>query len=153
MIYEKTELNFLERDCELQFGEKDGARIFRRASKLYAELVVTTDYKNNPLLERQLKGLVYPVIAYYKTLLAEGYRESNALGLVRTETEKAAKKQRRDPARAAAQAFSVSCLPPQHQKFYGIQVSCRGMALHRTENKGRQDRVSGEAVPVLRRDA
>lgn len=91
MIYEKTELNFLERDCELQFGEKDGARIFRRASKLYAELVVTTDYKNNPLLERQLKGLVYPVIAYYKTLLAEGYRESNALGLVRTETEKAAK--------------------------------------------------------------
>lgn len=91
MVYEKTELNFLERDCILQFGEKGGARIFRRASKLYAELVVTTDYKNDRLLEKQLKGLVYPVIAYYKTLLAEGYREANALGLVRTEVEKAAK--------------------------------------------------------------
>ena len=62
MVYEKTELNFLERDCILQFGEKGGARIFRRASKLYAELVVTTDYKNDRLLEKQLKGLVYPVI-------------------------------------------------------------------------------------------
>ena len=91
MIYEKTELNFLERDCLLQFGEKEGAKIFGRASKLYAELIVTTDYKNDPLYERQLKGLVYPVIAYYKTLLSVGYREPNALGLVRTEVEKAAK--------------------------------------------------------------
>ena len=91
MVYEKTELNFLERDCLLQFGDKDGARIFRRASKLYAELVVTTDYGKDAALEKQLKGLVYPVIAYYKTLLAEGYREPNALGLVRTEVDKAAK--------------------------------------------------------------
>ena len=91
MTYEKTELNFLERDCILQFGEKDGAKIFRRAAKLYAELVVTTDYRKDELLERQLKRLVYPVIAYYKTLLAEGYREPNALGLVRNEVEKAAK--------------------------------------------------------------
>ena len=91
MTYDKTELNFLQRDCEMQFGEKDGGRIFRRASKLYAELVVTTDYKNDAALQKQLKGLVYPVIAYYKTLLAEGYREPNALGLVRRETEKAAK--------------------------------------------------------------
>ena len=91
MEYGKTELNFLERDCNLQFGEEQGGKIFRRAAKLYAELVVTTDYRNDEALKRQLKGLVYPVIAYYKTLLAEGYREPAALGLVRTETEKAAK--------------------------------------------------------------
>ena len=33
---------------------------------------------------------MYPVIAYYKTLLAFGYRTDAALGLVRNETEKAA---------------------------------------------------------------
>lgn len=91
MEYDKTELHFLQRDCELQFGEEHGGEIFRRAAKLYAELVVTTDYRNDEALKRQLKGIVYPVIAYYKTLLAEGYREPAALGLVRTEVEKAAK--------------------------------------------------------------
>ena len=90
MTYDKTELNFLERDCGLQFGEERGAKIFRRAAKLYGELVVTTDYKNDDALKKQLKGLVYPVIAYYKTLLAFGYKTAPALGLVRNETEKAA---------------------------------------------------------------
>ena len=71
MEYGKTELNFLERDCNLQFGEEQGGKIFRRAAKLYAELVVTTDYRNDEALKRQLKGLVYPEISYYKTLLAE----------------------------------------------------------------------------------
>lgn len=91
MDYQNTELHFLERDCALQFGEKKGAKIFRRAAKLYAELSVTTDYKNSPLLERQLKMLVYPVIAYYKTLLAEGVREPEAVAFVRAAAEKAAK--------------------------------------------------------------
>lgn len=91
MTYDKTELNFLERDCGLQFGEERGAKIFRRAAKLYGELVVTTDYKNDDALKKQLKGLVYPVIAYYKTLLAEGVREPEALEYVREEVKKAAK--------------------------------------------------------------
>ncbi len=91
MNYEKTELYFLQKDVLRHFGDAEGEKIFNRASKLYAELVVTTDYKNSVTLERQLKRLVYPVIAFYKTLLAFGYKIPNALGIVRTETEKAAR--------------------------------------------------------------
>ncbi len=91
MNYEKTELYFLQKDVLRHFGDADGQKIFNRAAKLYAELVVTTDYHNSVTLERQLKRLVYPVIAFYKTLLAFGYKIPNALGIVRTETEKAAK--------------------------------------------------------------
>lgn len=90
MNYDKTELNFLEKDVLKAFGDKDGQQIFARASKLYAELCVTTDYQKSPTYERQLRMLVYPVIAYYKTLLAFGYKTASALGLVRNETEKAA---------------------------------------------------------------
>ncbi len=90
MEFKDSELHFLEHDLILRFGEEEGRRIFNRSMKLYAELVVTTDYKGSPTLEKQLKKLVYPVIAYYKTLLAYGYRQSAALGLVRYETEKAA---------------------------------------------------------------
>ena len=31
MTYDKTELNFLQRDCEMQFGEKDGEKYRRHA--------------------------------------------------------------------------------------------------------------------------
>lgn len=90
MNYEDTDLYFLQRDAQRAFGDEEGNKIFRRAAKLYAELVCTTDYQNSPTYESQLKRLVYPVIAYYKTLLAFGYRTDAALGLVRNETEKAA---------------------------------------------------------------
>lgn len=90
MNYEKTDLYFLQRDCLLRFGEEEGEKIYGRASKLYAELVVTTDYKNSEANKRQLKKLIFPVIAYYKTLRFFGYKEGAALGLVRSETEKAA---------------------------------------------------------------
>lgn len=89
--YEDTDLYFLKRDALRAFGEEEGIRIYQRSSKLYAELVVTTDYQNSATLEFQLKRLVYPVIAYYKTLIAFGYRTDAALGLVRNETEKAAR--------------------------------------------------------------
>ena len=90
MNYEDTDLYFLQRDAQRAFGDEEGNKIFRRAAKLYAELVCTTDYQNSQTYESQLKRLVYPVIAYYKTLLAFGYRTNAALGLVRNETEKAA---------------------------------------------------------------
>lgn len=90
MNYDKTELNFLEKDVQRAFGEEEGGKIFARASKLYAELAVTTDYQKSATYERQLRKLIYPVIAYYKTLLAFGYKTESALGLVRNETQKAA---------------------------------------------------------------
>ncbi len=90
MNYENTELYFLEKDVKRNFGDELGQKIFNRSAKLNAELSVTTDYKKSPTFERQLTRLVFPVMAYYKTLLAFGYRKDAALGLVRTEVERAA---------------------------------------------------------------
>ncbi len=90
MGYEQTEFDFLERDLRMRFGDEDGAKIFADASKLYTELAVTTDYHNSMTLERQLKRLVFPAIALYKTLCLHGYRHASALGVMRTVIERAA---------------------------------------------------------------
>ena len=60
MNYEDTDLYFLQRDAQRAFGDEEGNKIFRRAAKLYAELVCTTDYQNSQTYESQLKRLVYP---------------------------------------------------------------------------------------------
>ena len=90
MGYDQTELYFLERDLSRCFGKEEGARLYARASKLYRELSVTTDFKGSMTLERQMDGLILPVIALYKTLIQEGYRKDNALGVLRTITSRAA---------------------------------------------------------------
>lgn len=120
MNYENTELNFLRADVVRKFGEEEGEKIFNRSAKLYAELAVTTDYKKSRTLERQLKSLVYPVIAYYKTLLAFGYRESSALGLVREETSKGRAGERGKSRQSDAADLSVPRFQTQYQKFYRI---------------------------------
>ena len=90
MGYEQTELYFLERDLCMRFGEEEGARLYARAAKLYTELAVTTDYHQSTTLETQMKRLVLPVVALYKTLCVHGYRKASALGLLRTMIERAA---------------------------------------------------------------
>ena len=72
------------------FGEEKGNKIYFRTAKLYSELSVTTDYKNSEASERLLKRLIFPVIAYYKTLQYYGYQEKIALNFTRCEVEKAA---------------------------------------------------------------
>ena len=91
MDYGSTELDFLERDLRMRFGDAEGAKIFADASKLYTELAVTTDYRGSKTLELQLKRLVFPVVALYKTLCLHGYRKASALGVMRTVTERAAR--------------------------------------------------------------
>ena len=59
MNYEDTDLYFLQRDVCRAFGDAEGEKIFRRASKLWAELVCTTDYQNSQTYESQLQRLVY----------------------------------------------------------------------------------------------
>ena len=103
MNFDDTDFAGLEKHCLRRFGPEDGKKIFLRTFKLYSELVVTTDYRNSMTLERQLKRVVYPLIAFYKTLLAFGYREQVAVSLARSELLKAAE--------TAAQALTNQMRP------------------------------------------
>ena len=109
MNYEKTELYFLKRELMREFGETEGEKLFTRSSKLYAELVVTTDYQGSIALEAQLKRLTYPIIAYYKALRAFGYKMEYSLLLVKKATERAA--------RECAEVLSA-----QNRKFFAFHA-------------------------------
>lgn len=138
MEYEKTVLYFLGKDVVRNFGEEQGNKIFQRASKLYAELVVTTDYHKSPTYERQLRKLVYPVIAYYKTLLAYGYREESALGLVRSETEKAAKESGERLASQMRPVFPYSAFKRNIRNFIEYKFPSSGWVTEGLQVKGKQ---------------
>lgn len=126
MNYDNTDLYFLKRDALRAFGELEGAQIYARASKLYTELVVTTDYQKSRTYESQLKRLVYPVIAYYKTLLAFGFRMDAALGLVRNETEKAAKESGQKLADQMRPVFPYRAFKRNIKNFIEYKFPARG---------------------------
>lgn len=88
--FESTNLPFLREDCEKEFAQPMGTRIFGRAQDLYHELAAQADDKGNPAIAEHLRGKLLPAMAYYKALLAEGIPKNNALAAVRRETQKAA---------------------------------------------------------------
>ncbi len=142
MNYEDTEFYFLRRDAGILFGEEKGEKIYQRASKLYTELVVTTDYRKSQTLERQLKTLIYPVIAYYKTLLAVGYRQSDAIEFTAKAVRKAAQhcaerhagqNRRFFPFRAFRRNiknFMEYKFPAVEWKRSELKTSCRKISFH-----------------------
>ena len=136
MNYEDTDLYFLQRDVCRAFGDAEGEKIFRRASKLWAELVCTTDYQNSQTYESQLQRLVYPVIAYYKTLLAFGYRMDAALGLVRNETEKAADECAERLANQMRPLFPYHAFRRNIKNFIEYRFPSRGWKSEGLEAKG-----------------
>ena len=88
--FESTNLPFLREDCEKEFAQPMGTRIFGRAQELYHELAAQADDKGNPAIAEHLRGKLLPAMAYYKALLAEGIPKNDALAAVRRETQKAA---------------------------------------------------------------
>ena len=136
--YENTELNFLEKDIARNFGKELGEKIFHRASKLYAELVVTTDYKNSPTYELRLTKIVYPVIAYYKTLLAFNYRKDAAIGLVRTAVEKAAQESGEILANQMRPLFPFNAFKGNIRNFIEYKFPAEGWKVTDLNVKGKE---------------
>lgn len=91
-LFDSTNLPFLEEDCQKQFAEEIGSRIFRWAEEWYQKLTAEADYKNNLVIEEHLRVKLFPAMAYYKALLGEGITQEDALAAVKQETQKAALK-------------------------------------------------------------
>ena len=54
--FESTNLPFLREDCEKEFAQPMGTRIFGRAQELYHELAAQADDKGNPAIAEHLRG-------------------------------------------------------------------------------------------------
>ena len=94
MKISETTFPFLEGDCVQRFGMEKGNAIFRQTEAVYEELLAHADDKHNTVIRNHLQRKLFPPMAYYKTLCANGFSKEKALEYVKQETCKAASAKR-----------------------------------------------------------
>ena len=107
MTINETTLSFLLEDCIKEFGTEKGEKFFQRTEQIYQNLLDSADYKNSEVIREHLQRKLFPPMAYYKTLIAEGYDKSTALDYVEKETRKAALAKKEKNARACKNALCL----------------------------------------------
>lgn len=90
MRISETTFPFLENDCVQTFGAEKGSAIFQQTEALYQKLLSGADYKNSDAVKEHLQRKLFPPMAYYKVLCANGISKEKALEYVKQETHKAA---------------------------------------------------------------
>ncbi|HJB25346.1 MAG TPA: L-2-amino-thiazoline-4-carboxylic acid hydrolase [Firmicutes bacterium] len=108
MNISETTFSFLQQDCIKEFGNQKGKELFESTEQMYQHLLNTADYKNSEVIQDHLKKKLFPPMAYYKVLLAEGYEKGIALDYVKKETHKAALVKKEEMKRLAKMPFAYA---------------------------------------------
>ncbi|MBD5492723.1 MAG: L-2-amino-thiazoline-4-carboxylic acid hydrolase [Lachnospiraceae bacterium] len=104
----ETTLLFLENDCIQQFGNEKGITIFQRAETIYQDLLHKADYRKSDAIQNHLQFKMFPTMAYYKALRAEGISQEKALEYVKKETHKAASVQKEKMSKLGNMPFAYT---------------------------------------------
>lgn len=102
----ETTLPFLEKDCIEVFGPERGNALFQRAETLYQELLRGAEDRQSEAIREHLQKKLFPPMAYYKALCAEGIPQEQALEYVERETRKAALDKREEMSKLARLPFA-----------------------------------------------
>lgn len=108
MRISETTFPFLENDCVQTFGAEKGSAIFHQTEALYQKLLSGADYKNSDAVKEHLQRKLFPPMAYYKVLCANGISKDKALEYVKQETHKAASVKRDEMKKLANLPFAYS---------------------------------------------
>ena len=111
MRISETTFPFLENDCVQTFGAEKGSAIFQQTEALYQKLLSGADYKNSDAVKEHLQRKLFPPMAYYKVLCANGISKEKALEYVKQETHKAASVKRDEMKKLANLPFAYSIYP------------------------------------------
>lgn len=90
MTLQESKFSFLKEDCMELFGSELGSKRYRQAENRYQELQKQVLKTENPAIQEHLLSNLFPPLAYYQTLRAEGISQKDALALVEQETQKTA---------------------------------------------------------------
>ncbi len=106
MKYNETTYPFLSDDCVELFGDENGAKIFDEAQKLFKDLQASADYRGSDMIKWHMQCKIFPLIAYYKTLISNGYSTEQALGYARKESARVANLKKLDNEKLAKMPFT-----------------------------------------------
>lgn len=108
MRMSETTFPFLEEDCIQKFGAEKGTAVFRQTEALYQELIDRADYRESDAVRDHLQRKLFPPMAYYKALCADGISKEKALEYVKQETHKAASIKREEMKKLANMPFAYT---------------------------------------------
>ena len=104
----ETTYTFLEQDCIKVFGAGKGAKIYQEAENIYQTLVADADYMGNDMIKDHLQLKLYPLMAFYKTLLLNDISKEDALKFARDESIKVALNKKDENKSLAKMPFAYS---------------------------------------------
>lgn len=108
MKFSETTLPFLAEDIQDIFGPEEGAALFQAVEERYQALLHQGDDYGVPAMRDHLQRKLFPTMAYYQALRAQGMEQEQALAYVRQETRKAAERNRGEMERLAGMPFAYT---------------------------------------------
>ena len=90
MTLKESKFYFLQDDCCEEFGTEAGMERYQKTEQRYQALQDEHQKEQNPAIREHLLRNLFPPLAYYQTLLSDGFSQQAALEFVEKETEKAA---------------------------------------------------------------
>lgn len=94
MTLQETKFYFLQSDFQKEFGPALGEQRYRQTEERYQALQQERKLSQNQAIRQHLLCNLFPPLAYYQTLRAEGVSQEEALLLVEQETQKTALKKK-----------------------------------------------------------
>jgi len=88
MSYSDTMFKDLKSICTQKYGNEKGLCIYNKAEENFREMIIEADYRNNDMIKWHMTKNIFPVLAYYMSLLEYGFSTENAYKNALEETQK-----------------------------------------------------------------
>lgn len=88
MKYEDTKYNDLFLVCKADCGVEKGTQIYKKSEQYFQQMIDEADYRNSEVIKRHMNNNIFPVLAYYMSLLDNGFNKEQAYTMVLKQTQK-----------------------------------------------------------------
>lgn len=90
MNYSDTPFKDLKSECITKYGNEKGLHIYKRAEETFQKMQEKADYRNSDIIKWHMNENIFPVLAYYMSLLDAGFATEEAYSYTLEETQKQA---------------------------------------------------------------
>ena len=88
MSYSDTMFKDLKSVCAQKYGNEKGLSIYNKAEENFQKMKIKADYRNSDMIKWHMTKNIFPVLAYYMSLLEYGFSTENAYTNALEETQK-----------------------------------------------------------------
>ncbi|MFA5657950.1 MAG: L-2-amino-thiazoline-4-carboxylic acid hydrolase, partial [Oscillospiraceae bacterium] len=88
MSYQDTKYNDLSSVCNIEYGDEQGTQIYKKSEQYFHQMINEADYRNSEIIKNHMNNNIFPVLAYYMSILDNGFDQQRAYDMVLQQTQK-----------------------------------------------------------------